>query len=71
MMLQQIVPHFAQEVKCEVEGCDEPQFRKSGLCYDHFVKEELAAWNDQAAARRMALEGVGYIFGDPVGEVMA
>lgn len=44
MMLQQIIPQVEEEVKCSLEDCDEDVFR-GGLCFDHFIEEELAAWN--------------------------
>jgi len=68
MMLDKIVPQVEESVKCDIEWCDEPQFRSSGLCFDHFVQEELAAWNDWDAERQMVLESIGYLWGDPVRE---
>ena len=68
-MLDRIVPQVEPQVKCADEYCGEDVFR-NGLCLEHFVKIETAAWDDHDAEREMALEGVGYIFGDLV-EVLA
>jgi len=46
---------------CAAEGCHEDVFRQ-GLCFEHFVAEETAAWDDQVAERRMVLASVGRIF---------
>jgi hypothetical protein len=69
-MPDQIVPRVKEEVKCGVEGCHEEEFRR-GLCFQHFVEEETAEWDDRDAVRRTCLEGVGYVWGDRAGEVMA
>jgi len=55
--------------ECADEWCGEEPYR-DGLCFEHFIAVETAVWDDQDAERQMALEGVGYIFGDPVGEVL-
>jgi len=49
-MLGKIVPQIEEEVKrdaeeCSVEWCHEYVFR-DGLCLDHFVAGETAAWDD-------------------------
>jgi len=60
-----------EEDECSLEWCHEEEFRR-GLCFQHFVEEETAAWHDRDAVRRTCLEGVGYVFGDPLlEEVMA
>lgn len=49
-MLDRIVPQDEQDVnaeECSVEGCCEYVFR-GGLCLEHYVEEETAAWNDYA-----------------------
>ena len=76
-MLGQIVPQNGHVVKdvleqeeCSLEWCHEPVFRAGSLCWDHFIAEATAAWDDWAAERRTALEPLGYIFGD-LGEVLA
>ena len=66
-MVKRIVPRIEQEVKrCADEHCGEDVFRND-LCLEHFIEMETAAWDDHDAERQMALETVGYIFGDPVG----
>jgi len=70
MLHDRIVSQTDEEVKCTLEWCHEDVFR-DGLCFDCFKAEQDMAWDDQDAERRAALEGVGYVFGDPVGEVMA
>jgi hypothetical protein len=64
-MSKQIVPQDEAEVKCDYDGCQEEVFRE-GLCWQHFMEEKLAEWNDQDAERETCLRGVGYVFGDPV-----
>lgn len=54
-----------EEKECADEYCGEVPFRQ-GLCFKHFVEAETAAWDDEDAERRAALEGMGYVFGDPV-----
>ena len=49
-MSEQIVPQNGKDVnseaeECSVEGCCEYVFR-AGLCLEHFVKLETAAWDD-------------------------
>jgi len=65
-----IVPQDEGKVKCADEWCDEDVYR-DGLCFEHFVEAETQAWDDQDAERQVALEGLGYVWGDSVGEVAA
>lgn len=66
-MSKQIIPQVEPQVKlCADEYCSEDIFR-DGLCFDHFIKVETRAWDDEDAEREMALECVGYVFGDLVG----
>lgn len=66
-MVSQIVPQNESQVKrCADEHCDEDVFRDD-LCLDHLIAVDTAAWDDEDAERQAALEGMGYIFGDPVG----
>lgn len=63
--MSRILPQVEQEGKCADEWCSEPVFR-DGLCLEHFVEAETQAWDDHDAEWEMALECVGYVFGDPV-----
>ena len=46
--MPKIVPQNEQDVKrCADEHCDEYVFR-GGLCLEHFVEVETAAWDDHA-----------------------
>ena len=60
------LPQKEQEVKqCADEWCHEDVFR-DGLCFKHFAEEQTDLWDAQDAERQTALEGVGYVFGDPI-----
>jgi len=65
-MLDKIVPQVELEVKCEVEGCHEPTFRKGEFCFGHFIAEAEAAWDEWDTERRMVEETIGYLWGDPL-----
>jgi hypothetical protein len=45
--------------ECGYDGCHEPVFRESGLCFGHVIEEDTAKWDDQDAERRACLAGVG------------
>ena len=64
------IPQTDTEVKteheeCGYDDCHEPVFQEK-LCWEHFCREKIAEWDAQSAERKACLEGVGYIFGDPV-----
>lgn len=44
---------------CSYDGCIEPVFRDSGLCWDHFIEEEDVKWDAQDAERETCLAGIG------------
>ena len=68
VMSKQIIPQDDQEVKCSAESCSVIVFR-DGLCFEHFVTEEIAEQGAQEVAAEIALND-GW-WGYPLEEVLA
>ena len=43
-----VVKDVLEQEECSLEWCHEPVFRAGSLCWDHFIAEATAAWNDYA-----------------------